>query len=92
MTSTDIDIDAQSDRSYATINPNQRLADTMNHVTHNILSEYSSNSTTASTSISDVPRSSLRPNIAYGVEQKRNERKIVNGIRAPMRPPPRPPR
>lgn len=92
MTSTNIDIDAQSDRSYATVSTNQRLANTVNHVAHNILSECSSNSTTASTSASDVPRSSLRPNIAYGLEQKRNERKIVNGIKAPMRPPPRPPR
>ena len=86
------DIDAESDRSYATVSPTHRLASTVNHVPHNVLSDTSSNSTTASTTVTDVPRSSLRPNIAYGLEQRRNERKVVNEIRAPMRPPPRPPR
>lgn len=87
-----IDIDTESDRSYATVSPTHRLASTVNQVAHNVLSESSSNSTTASTTVTDVPQSSLRANIAYGLEQRRNERKIVNGIRAPMRPPPRPPR
>lgn len=92
MPSTDIDAESESDRSYATVSPTHRLASSVNHVAHNVLSQSSSNSTTASTTVTDVPRSSLRPNIAYGLEQRRNERKMVNGIRAPMRPPPRPPR
>lgn len=80
---------AGSDRSYATVSPTHRLGSTVNHVPHDVLSECSSNSTTASTTVTtDVPQFSLRPNIAYGLDQRRNERKVVNGIRAPMRPPP----
>ena len=40
---------------------------------------------------SDVPNSSLRVNVAYGIDQQRQrERGILNGLQGPMLPP-RPP-
>lgn len=91
---TTVDVDDNTDgmsRQYATVDSNQRLASTVNRVMHDILSERSSSSTTATSPSIDVPTSFLRANIAYGIEQKQNKGRIVNGIRAPMRPPPRPP-
>ena len=80
------DAENEGDRFYATVSHTHRLASLVNHGAHNILSE-SSNSAAASTTVTDIPQSSLKPNIAYG----RIERKMVNGIGAPMRPPQRPP-
>ena len=92
----------RSSRQYATVDTNKRLAQiALNHIPHHdVLDNTSSTaSSAASTPVSnagfaadnDVPRSSLQANIAYGIEQKRQRGGIVNGIRAPMRPPPRPP-
>ena len=102
QSSTDLvgahEIDAESERSsrqYATVDSNQRLAD-MLVTAHNAIERSDSDSTAVSMTPAhnDVPSSSLRPNVAYGIEQKRerNGRGFVNGRKAPMRPPPRPPR
>ena len=79
---TAADLEQHTDRSsrqYATVAPNDR--------------DYSISPPAVNTSRSDVPNSSLRPNVAYGVERNRQQgRAVVNGLKVPMRPPPRPPR
>jgi hypothetical protein len=92
VTGHDVDVESDStSRQYATVDSNQRLADML--ASQGALSRSnSSNCSTSVTTENDVPSSSLRPNIAYGVEQNRGEgRGYVNGRKAPMRPPPRPP-
>ena len=82
-TTTPIDLDEDNDRTsrqYATVTALDRNHD-------------STSPPAVSASRSDVPNSSLRVNVAYGIEQKnQRERGLVNGLRVPMRPPPRPPR
>ena len=73
------DTTLSSDRTsqqYATVDPNQRLADRLAQAL-----DYSPTTTTSSSSSSenDVPSSSLRPNIAYGLEQKANNRRAMTG-------------
>ena len=95
------DIDTESERSsrqYATVDSNQRLADLMANMQESgadrTSSTYSS-SVSQSAVENDVPSASLRPNVAYGIEQQKIQQNgggYVNGRRTPMRPPPRPPR
>ena len=97
--------DMESDRSsraYATVDSNQRRADFMANVQQHAAadrtsSSYSSSvstSTAENTAANDVPTSSLRPNVAYGIEQQKRQNGggYVNGRKTPLRPPPRPPR
>lgn len=91
------DIDTESitsSRQYATVDSNQRLADlmaTIQQTSPDGSSTYSS-SVPPSSAENDVPRSSLRPNVAYGIDKGQNGRGYVNGRKAPMKPPPCPPR
>lgn len=91
-------VSERSSRQYATVDSNQRQADNFN--SFNPLDRSTSSTAltvTSPTDNNDVPDSSLRPNVAYGLEQKRKRAAgvgggYINGVRMPMRPPPRPPR
>ena len=86
-----------SSRQYATVNSNERIA--FDHIPHNVIesrsNSYSSSSSALPSPQNDVPNSSLRPNVAYGIDANKRGRGerggMINGKRAPMRPPPRPP-
>ena len=81
-TTTAVDLDEETDRS-------SRQYATVASYDH----DNGRSPTAATTSRSDVPNSSLRANIAYGIEQKRQrEGGLVHGLKVPLRPPPRPPR